>query len=101
MSVLGSIDAWIRRDALHHEEARKRGDMLRASLPGVGFLKFFGVFIIVPLILSEGMFVAGFPALPVPVVVLTLLGLLGIFYWRYFTHRKRIHVGAEANNASD
>lgn len=90
MSFSKTVDAWILEEALRHEQARQRGDKLQTVLPGPGFLKFFGAFIIFPLIASEVMFLFDFPALPAPVVVLIMLGVLAVFYWRYIMQRRAI-----------
>jgi len=95
VGVFSVIDAWIKADVLLHEQARQRGDMIRAALPGRGFLRFFLIFIVFPLVASEAMYIAGLPALPPPVIILVLFGAFCAFFWRYFTHRRQVKTADE------
>ncbi len=101
MSVFDRVDRWIVADARRHKAARDSGAFWQQTLPGPGFWKYLALFMIVPLLVSEIVFMAGLPALPPKVVILALFGVLGVYVGRYFAHSAALRSGKLSAKESD
>jgi hypothetical protein len=77
------VDGWIKCDALRQNKGLRNGAWL-------GFAKYFFIFIIAPLLISEAIFVVGLVAIPVSVIIALSLLLFLIYWVRFFVHQARV-----------
>jgi hypothetical protein len=76
-------DGWIKSDVLRQHQGLRNETW-------AGLVKFMALFVFLPLLVSEALFIGGVVAVPVP-LILTLPLLLFLIYWiRFFVHRARL-----------
>ena len=88
------VDGWARAEAARQEQFRQGGGLAKV-LPGAGWVKFFALLVLLPLLISEALFPSTGQGANPTVIVSLLLGVMVAFIWRTGVHKAEFRLSVQ------